>query len=388
MKVVILADKNARASIAVIRSLSAAKVPFRIALSLGTDRDFRLSFVRYLSGDLYQHELLVYDDSDSVKFIDSLLEFQEKIGPYILFPSGEQVLRWAIAKKDELYAQNIILPTVDLNIYQAVSDKFQFVKLVKRFGLDTPKEYAEIPKVFTERFVVKPVRGVWGDTSVLQRPVLVESPESLVALHNWKLDRNSHFIQEYIEGPSLYYCALYNQGDKQLCFTQQTVVQQPGGMSVVKAVPAELPKSVIVNIDAMMAYLEWHGIMMIEVKRVKGKYYAIECNPRLWGPLQLAVDNGVDFPYALWKLSINQAVPPARPPSQPVGYLWFIGFLHGYLLKWQTRSAFQIYSYPNKDITFRDVWLRRDSFRFVFVEFLTIFMRALRMLLGGVSNRA
>ena len=70
------------------------------------------------------------------------------MGEFVLFPSGEQILRWMVARKRELLADGIVLPTVDLSTYETVSDKQSFVELARLHGLPAPAERPGIPDRF------------------------------------------------------------------------------------------------------------------------------------------------------------------------------------------------------------------------------------------------
>jgi len=378
----LLADINPRATIACLRSLSRHGVPVHCATSRPG------SFVRYTR---YRDSApgVFYRTTDQATFCNSLIEIAETIGECILFPAGERILRWAVANKEMLAARGMRLPTVGIDVYERVSDKKSFVSLAATFGLCAPAEREGIPKSFDGKVVVKPRRGVWDRPDVLTNPVLVESAQALHALSQRNLDPISHFVQEYIEGPSYYYCALYDRGRKLLDFVQRTLVQQPDGRAVVKAFPAVLPGRVLESIDAMMRSLDFHGLMMAEVREAPGgRYYAIECNPRLWGPLQLALDNGADFPFGLWQLATGEEPLPRRPVSVPVGYIWRAGYLEGWILKRRTGVGFQKYPDPaSRKVRFREVWLRADAFLYFCVELMGAVRSCLRRFVGDVRLR-
>ena len=67
---------------------------------------------------------------------------------------------------------------------------------------------------------------------------------------------------------------------------------------------------------------------MFELKQdlSSGRYYAIECNPRLWGPSMLCIDNGLDIFSPLCFL------PPKNlgNPDKIAGYLWTSGYIEGF----------------------------------------------------------
>ncbi len=323
-----------------------------------------------------------YDDSSCEEFCESLLSIGKKIGSYVLFPSGERILRWAISKKEELKQHGVIIPTVGIEIYKEFSDKFKFANICKNYNLHVPDEYDSIPDKYAFKFVVKPKEGIWGRDNILTVPFLVENSRSLELLKKKNLDRHSHFIQQYIDGPSYYYCGLYEEGHKKLGMAQKTLIQQPGGGSVIKAKIDHLPDEIVEKVDKMLLSLGWQGLLMVEFKELNDKYYAIECNPRLWGPLQLAVDNGFDFPYALWCLTASEEIKASNRLGRSIGYRWAGGYLFGWLARIETGTDFQRNDGHNvRETVFRDIWLRMDTLIYFVVEFMFLCKKMIRAIM-------
>lgn len=383
--VVILADKNSRAAITCLRSLSRQRQCVDVYPAISATTHAATVFVSYTHYP-YRTQLLRYDDRDELRFFNSLVSLHDQIGSYILFPTGERVLRWATRSKQVLHEIGVTVPTVDFATYQQASDKESFAQLASSFGITVPTLLEEIPRAYASKFVVKPKKGTWGRCDVLSNPVLVESKAALEKLRSVKLKTHLHFAQQYVEGPSYYYCALYNKGAKRMEFTQKTLIQQPDGKSVIKAEPAEIPPPVQNALDHMMCELEWHGVMMIELKESGGDYYAIECNPRFWGPLQLAMDNDIDFPLGLWQLATEegQGELVCNPDHHRIGYLWRSGLLEGQILKAQSGTDFQRWvPYRGQSTRYKDVWFRTDTVLFYLVEPLLILGSAIKQLLKG-----
>lgn len=379
-KIIVLADQNQRAAVAIFRSLKASGVECLPIFSVDTkvSRTFigRSGFCSF-KGRIYR-----YDDSSEHAFIGSLCEISKEVGECVLFPVGERLLRWAIGRKDDLSRGGVIVPTVDLDRYLAVSNKSSFIDLAEVAGLARPRELEALPALFKHKFVVKGKRGNEGESSVLSAPILVESEESFRGLIDLNLDLSKHLIQEFIDGPSYYYCALYDQGEKLSFFSQKTLAQEPDGKSVIKAHPVSLPDELVRCLDGMMRSLRWYGVAMIEIKRANGRWYAIECNPRFWGPLQLAVDNGVDFPLHLWLLVDSKSTSiHCDRESAGYGYIWISGYLSGLIRRIKSKNAFQWYEEDGVGFKYRDVWARRGTLKYFFVESAFLFLKLLRVLI-------
>ena len=357
--ILILADVNVRAAIATLRALNNKDLSVHLCFNARA-RTNRALYRRYTTNIPFY-----YDKTSEKAFINSLISIKTAIGEYILLPYGEELLRWAIKRKDDLKREGVSLPTVDFEKYILVSNKESFIDLCKNSGINVRHEIDEEWSRFKEKFVVKPKKLIINERC-LKYPVLVENRDSFQNLKVMDIDMTKHLTQEYIDGPSIYYCAYCEKGAVKLSFVQKNIVQQPAGKSVIKAVPYNLPEDMIGKIKKMLHHVDWEGVIMIEVKEdlKTNEYYAIEANPRFWGPLQIAIDNGVNFPAALLGLDVEK-----NKPKYPIGYLWLGGYISGFFIKLQTKTNFQKFRGNDLEgIAYRDIWLRKDTYPYFFME--------------------
>lgn len=368
LKVLVLIE-NSRAAIAELRSLfQMENLEIHIAVNNKVFTD-KIRYSKYIKQNKY------YSYGDAVNIIYFLKKLVNNIGPFILLPNGETVLRSIVKSKAELikYGIKISLPHEDT--YLLFSDKYTFANTCHNFGINTPRKIDINLKQFNQKFVVKP-KFLSEEANILNIPLLIENEESFRKFKNLGIDLNQHFIQKLIEGPSYYYCAVYELGNKKAWFVQKNLHQQPNGKSILKAIPYNLSLSTINKIDHMMNNYKWDGVMMFELKEEleTGELFAIECNPRLWGPLQLALDNGVDFVRSL----IDPAYECLNPANMKKGYIWRAGYFHGYLLKQKTKTSFQKFKDSEKEFKFLDIWGRKDTLLYFLLEPLIILLKEIR----------
>lgn len=358
--VLLFLEANERATIACVRSLCARGVS--ILLLRKKHANGRISHFNYFEHSIYRKYILEgfsYDDPKNPDlFISSLQKVVSSYPGVIIFPLGEDHIRCILKFRDMLAGYDYILPCPEYDAYVKVSNKYSFQDLISGYGLDVPKILLD-PKISDIPFVLKPKSAKNSKKSI-------EFPELILSERDYNKylvkEYENVFVQEYIDGPSVYYCALYNQGNIIANFGQINLHQQPCGKSVIKACPFDFPDSVIQNTNLMMKDLHWTGVIMVEFKISKNRYYAIELNPRFWGPLQLCVDNGVDFPYLLYCLCADIPIPKVSS-LRKVGYYWLTGYLYGIAMMLFWGGRFQIYHlngtpYP---ITFKDIWLRKNT---------------------------
>jgi len=362
--IVFIADANPRAVIASLRALSSYH-------NLNIYGIFRKkSYFNFITLSEYRKKVdssYCYHSKNKNDFIKSIIHIRKKIGPFELMPNGERFLRWILEAKKKLSQFGITINAPDVEAYKIISNKKSFQELCNIFGISTPLLIDLPVKSFSKRFVVK-AKKIEIKRDVLSAPMLIENIESYNKLMSINIDWSRHFAQEYISGPSYYYCAGYENGLKKIEFTQKNLVQQPGGKSIIKALPSCLPLEITEKIDKMMNSLFWNGVMMLELKycSYNNNYYAIECNPRLWGPLQIAIDNGINFPAFL----IGERNTPGKN-KQNHGYLWLSGYFQGLQFAYTTKTKFQYYPKEKQKIFYKDVWLRSDSYKYFFWELIT-----------------
>lgn len=368
ISIVICADLNLRASIAVMRALRSEKVDVIIGVS------------NYISAFLTLPGLLgtiklwkkiwFYTATSEQKFVESLANLGSRSSsPLLFFPMGEKVLRWVIKNKENLKDFHITVPSHRIDDYERVSNKESFLEISRNFKLDTPEELSKFPEVYSFPYVIKARKVSWGISDVLEAPVLVRNESTHQIIKKKNLRCSEHIYQNYIDGPSFYYCALFYEGNLMLKFVQQTIIQQPGGKSVVCAVPSEIPEEVRKKIDEIFKSLKWSGALMVELKYFSGKFYIIECNPRLWGPLQCSVDNGVNFPLMLYKMMSGNVIE-ANLSNEPIrnGFIWLWGLIDGLFYLFTSGTAYQVYPAKLRGVRFKDVWFRLDSMLFFLLE--------------------
>ncbi len=367
--VLLLAGTSDRAVMTCIRSFKKHGIPFYLVLP--NNKISLWSFSRYRKNILNKK---YHSYQNLSQFKQSLKDATKGLPELILFPIGENQTRFLLKEKEWLFSIGIILPVSEYTVFIALSDKLSFTKLSEKYGLCVPKQVSYAPKSTKLPIVAKPKKNI--DNNLIKKvPYLIFNQKQFEHFKNNE-DPNSFFYQEYVFGSTYYYCALYKQGILIANFVHLTCVQQSNGGSVVKAIPGEIDRQTMLKIDKILFDKNWSGPIMVELKFQNGNYYVIEANARLWGPLQLPYDNGVDFPYLLYKQCKQEesesVIFTAANSAYSIGYLWrggyFLEFTKGVsFLRKQSSSMYRDASASN-NFTFKDVWLRSDSFELYFLE--------------------
>ena len=241
----------------------------------------------------------------------------------LIAPSTEALNRFLLEQREALMAVQAVIPLSDKSCYESISDKAAFTELCKVAGMLVPLEYPRL-ELAPLPFVAKP-RQYTGTDGKAHSPVLVfdeAQRKSFMARFN----PEDFYFQEYVEGDSVYLLYYLTTGGQVYRFSQENLVQQPEGKSILAARSAHHHEEAISSeYEALLRSIGFTGLVMVELRLCASGYCMIEANPRFWGPSQLFVDAGVNFfTYLLQDYGLCE--PQSQvPATNEVKYLWFGG---------------------------------------------------------------
>lgn len=319
--VLIFSGYNQRAVIAFCRVLSKYDIRFAIIASGKDDSIYRSGYAKQVIaerglGDLEREDLIV-----QIRRAQAHI----KADAYYIAPSTEALNRFLLSNRDAFTAMDCIVPLVNQETYELVSDKYRFTTLCREQGILIP---AFIDKADTFPLVAKPNIYMSAAQKVALSPVIIanESEYAEFLLNN---DASEFFFQQYVGGQSFYLMYYFSPNGGVLSYSQQNLVQQPGGKSIVAAESSSIHQQAISSdFVRLFSALEYFGVVMVEVKLYQGNYYLIEANPRFWGPSQLFVDAGCRF-FEAYLADYGVLCPAGnidnRAGCENVRYLWYGG---------------------------------------------------------------
>ncbi|MCF5045875.1 ATP-grasp domain-containing protein [Pseudomonas simiae] len=365
--VIIFTGANERAVGAFCRSLQRDRIDFVLITRNTQDALYRTRLRRYLFAQRTQDAL----DENEFKRLLLDIKASHPTRPLTIAPSAESINRLLMGMQDWLFLEGIQGISVSPAIYHLFSDKEKLLAAAKVVGLKIPAQIEQLSEGQLP-FVLKP-RVESGPHGQRLYPLLVRSAAEY-AEHARHYDAARYLIQRYIDGQSFYY--LYFRNDAGVvALYQRNIAQQAAGKSMVAA---ELVRCPDTNTDQRLrALLEQHhycGFIMFEVMESAGQHFIIEANPRLWGPMQLALENGFR---ASWLVQDRHQTPQMAAQQRFLGvwqrdkYLWLGGFVG------QPRSDMRFFAGARSWLLKAccwlpryDIWFATDSLRLFFFEFL------------------
>lgn len=209
----------------------------------------------------------------------------------IILPSTEYLNRFILENRKYLEDNNYIIPLCEEKIYNEISDKYNFGRLCEKYNIQIPLEYNEDLKF---PCVAKP-KTYSTSMNLILKPVILHSEDSYKTFIE-SYDTNNFYFQEFIGGKSIYLFFYFSIDNKVSLFSQENLIQQDQGLSIIAAVSSDYHlENIAAKYKKMFSELGFHGLIMVETKLYNKHYYAIEANPRLWGPSQLILDAGMDL---------------------------------------------------------------------------------------------
>ena len=287
--VLLISGYNPRAVIAFCRWAAQRDVPFHMIASGKTDSVWLTKYSEHVAITRESQELSVKVFLPWVNTIIQRYGYQK----LVILPTTEYFNRFLLNNRAILEDEGCIIPLVGESLYVDISDKRKFADLCKSHEVDIPDEFEVLPAA--PPFVAKPMTYFDSEGSSLY-PHLIMSQRDYASFIESKRPEN-YFYQEFVRGESHYLLACFGKDGTYCLFSQENLIQQSRGKSVILARKSEYHQSKNAKkfID-MLLEIGFRGLIMIEVRRTEAdKYVMIEANPRLWGPMQFIVDNQVEF---------------------------------------------------------------------------------------------
>ncbi len=331
MESVLVLDGRQRSSLAIVRSLGRRG----INVTVGEDNIPCLaSRSKYCAAKFEYISPLKYP----LKFIESLLQ-ELKRNKYAMIIPTTDLTCYLVAQYKEEIAKLTKVPIVEREQFMRASEKSEVIDLCKKIGIPFPKSYSPgcVEDIINSNIdfdypvVIKPRRSKYlSDAGWVATGVgYANTKNELIAkLKNSDKSMPLPIIQERIQGPGLGAFALFNKGDAKAIFFHRRIREIPpsGGVSVLRESIA--PDSIISDYSLkLLKALNWHGVAMVEFKLdAKNNIPKImEINARFWGSLQLAIDSDMDFPYMLYKMTIDGDIKPQFDYKIGVQSRWLMG---------------------------------------------------------------
>ena len=340
--IIIFSGFNFRAIIAFIRTLESLEVPYGIIAKDNSDEIFQTI---YRKNVLAIRQKVLLDLKDLIR---TILIVQEKNATsdytYIIAPSTEALNRFILEYLEFFKKINCVFPTVSKKLYETISDKYSFSQLCKKYNINIPEEYTSINNI-NFPVVAKPKKYFAKDKNIYSPQIIYNKKDLKKFQTYYSID--DFYFQEYISGKSIYLLYYFNKDQKVFKFSQENLIQQENGGSMILSRSAKYHSEFISRkFENLFIDLAFRGLVMIELKLVSNQFYMIEANPRFWGPSQLFVDANINFfRYFLDDYSVAYNQKKVFEPKDNIIYFWDDGISYNI----NGRKNLLFYNYTRKE---------------------------------------
>ena len=110
------------------------------------------------------------------------------------------------------------------------------------------------------------------------------------------LTSEGKMFYEYVKGRSYYLLFYFGKFGNIKKFSQENLAQQFEGKSIIAAISSTIHKeNICTQYETLFKEINYHGFVMVELRKNHTGYYMIEANPRFWGPSQLLINCNTAF---------------------------------------------------------------------------------------------
>ncbi|MDD3888176.1 MAG: hypothetical protein PHN19_05455 [Patescibacteria group bacterium] len=362
--ITIFSGFNQRAVIAFLRTLEAHNLNYAIIASSENDSILKSKYKNKTICVRKSLALNLEDIINSLKIVNKNFKTSQR---GIIAPSTEALNRFLLDNRKQIENIGFDVPLVNNNLYQKISNKKSFSEICQKHNILIPREI-NFRKASTP-FVAKPKKYLSKNGNTIS-PVIIKNKKELTDFKQ-KYFVDDFYFQEYIGGQSLYLLYYFHRNGKIYKFSQENIMQQPEGKSIVAAITTTIHDNAeSFKFEKLFQSLDFFGLVMIETKKQNNKYYMIEANPRFWGPSQLFVDaeSNLFIPFLQdFKLLEEKEIVFKNKKTK---YFWFGGISQTYkqnkkLFFHKNNEKLLIYHLP--DWLSTDIYRREDTYK-IFID--------------------
>jgi predicted ATP-grasp superfamily ATP-dependent carboligase len=278
------------------------------------------------------------------KYIDFLLELAEKkdLNNAIIIPTNDHIVP-LLSKYKEKLSRYFFIPLPQWNILNMAYDKRKTINIAAENGVPVPKslfpsDINDLRKRISEfkfPIVLKPAFGkdyYFAQGEKMHMAWNLKEAEQYFNQIASVMGEENIIVQEYIPGgiEALYnFSTLMKNGIPYGFFTSKKIRQHPRDFGVGTAAQLVNEPELIKLGVHLFQCCKYEGIGYIEFKKDHrdGKFKLIEINTRLWNFMDLALFNGVNLPYLLYKYALNRHITPINVLNCTIKWVhWWADF--------------------------------------------------------------
>ena len=271
-------------------------------------------------------------EAAQVAFLLDLAEYYDVSG-WVLFATEDRHAALLARHRDTL-ARKFTVASSPWEMVRAAYDKRSTYQVAQELGVDCPltcypRDRAELEHLECAfPVILKPAVKEADNHFTHEKAWRVDDRAAMLAAYDvarTMVDPATIMIQELIPGggeTQFSYGAICRDGRPLSSIVVRRTRQYPVDFGRSSSYVESVEQPVVEQAATrLLAGLGYTGLMEAEFKydRRNGRFKLLDLNPRAWGWHSIALQEGVDFPYFLWRLALGQPVPEIRVGA---GHRW------------------------------------------------------------------
>jgi predicted ATP-grasp superfamily ATP-dependent carboligase len=332
---VLILDAASRQSLASARSLGRAGL--RVALAeCFAECDPSLPVLGFRSRYSARNVVLPSFADNAAEFAAGVMEFIRSHRTRVVLPASDGAIAALMPRRDELASLGTLVALPANTALEIANDKDATLAIAAGLGIACPKtmridrieDLAGMLAQFAFPFVLKPTTS-WAAESCcrLQGGEVIDEDEAVSRTETFLGAGVGVLAQEWAGGSREGVTLFMIDGDPVAAFAHLEHRTSPplGGASVLReSVP--MPDDIYDASVRLVRALDLQGLCEVEFRRdAAGRPLLMEINARLAGPIEIAMQSGVDFPLMVWQWATGQPVDRSQSYATGLRMRWLRG---------------------------------------------------------------
>jgi predicted ATP-grasp superfamily ATP-dependent carboligase len=319
---VLVTDAQLRSSLVAIRSFGKKN----IKISAGSEL---VNAMGHYSK--YCTRKIIYPNprTETSKFLTFMLDMVKKNGYDCIIPFHTYTA-FLLSKYKDIFKDYTHIPPPDFKVYYNAFNKIQLLKTAQKNNITIPKTYFSqdieeiIDSIDNYPVIVKPSKRHGIKISICDSQIDLK-----INYNDMTKKYGQCIVQEFIpNGGEVGVYTIFDKNSDPIALTVQERLRCMNSYGGISTLRKTIKNDELVNIAFnLLKIINWSGAAMVEfrIDSRDNKPKLMEINPRFWGSLQLSISSGIDFPYILYQLTMDEKPQLNLDFKENVYCRWFIG---------------------------------------------------------------
>jgi predicted ATP-grasp superfamily ATP-dependent carboligase len=332
---VLLLDAASRQSLASARSLGRAGL--RVALGeCFAECDPSVPVLAFRSRFSAHNVVLPSFATDIRAFAAAVVEFVREHRTRVVLPASDGAIAALMPRREQLAALGCLLALPSDSALEIANNKDRTLSVARDLGIDHPKTMRissldDVPAMLAEfefPIVLKPTTSwVGGSANRLQAVDVVDEVEAANMTRTFLSAGAGLLAQQWVGGRREGVTLFIIDGDVRASFAHLEYRTTPalGGASVLRE-SVTMPQDIYAPSVRLVTALGLQGLCEVEFRRdADDRPLLMEINARLAGPIETALQSGIDFPLMIWQWATGLPVDRVEGYETGVRMRWLRG---------------------------------------------------------------